>query len=176
MKYVIKSGMLSSAREGKVFAEIKGALWEQKRKVFLGDPGIYFEAYVHSLPASPSKISDVRFKTYIFNDNKGQIVMKAQPDYANDENPDIAGWPVCHAPRVDHANVVIGKIKYLLIMHNSQNYTLIDNRNNTLIQIIHRGISGGWLIEDCGNFTYEIICGLFIFCRYIEQENEFIIL
>lgn len=60
-------------------------------------------------------------------------------------------------------------------MHNSQNYSLINNANSEVLRIMHKGISGGWIVEDTCGFLPEIICGIFIFCRYIEQENEFLI-
>ena len=40
---------------------------------------------------------------------------------------------------------------------------------------MHRGIAGGWTLEDNCGFSPEMLCGIFIFCRYIEQENEFMI-
>ena len=43
----------------------------------------------------------------------------------------------------------------------------------SVMQIFHRGIVGGWNIEAMDNFAPEIICGIFVFCKYIEQENEF---
>ena len=65
--------------------------------------------------------------------------------------------------------------EYLLTMHNSQNYSLINAHNSEVLRIMHKGIAGGWAVEDHSGFTPEIICGIFIFCRYIEQENEFLI-
>ena len=34
---------------------------------------------------------------------------------------------------------------------------------------------GGWLFHDDHGFAPEVLCGIFAFCRYIEQENEFLI-
>ncbi|MBQ4552448.1 MAG: hypothetical protein IJA59_05820 [Clostridia bacterium] len=65
--------------------------------------------------------------------------------------------------------------EYLLTMHNSQNYSLTNNGNSEVLCIKHKGIAGGWTVEDICGFAPEIICGIFIFCRYIEQENEFLI-
>ena len=48
----------------------------------------------------------------------------------------------------------------------NREYLLTDNE---------KGIAGGWIVEDICGFVPEIICGIFIFCRYIEQENEFLI-
>ncbi len=44
----------------------------------------------------------------------------------------------------------------------NREYLLTDNEN----QLVGSAICG---------FVPEIICGIFIFCRYIEQENEFLV-
>ncbi|MDE6995216.1 MAG: hypothetical protein K2P41_12460 [Lachnospiraceae bacterium] len=64
---------------------------------------------------------------------------------------------------------------FLLTMHNSQNYSLKDQNGKTVLQILHRGLIGGWLLETDFPFQAQILSGLFIFCRFIEQENEFLI-
>ena len=60
-------------------------------------------------------------------------------------------------------------------MQNSQNYTLRDRAGYIVVQIMHRGLTGGWNMEVDEDFTPEILSGLFAFCRYIEQENEFLV-
>ena len=76
---------------------------------------------------------------------------------------------------MQNANIVVNGEEYLLTMHNSQNYSLINNANSEVLRIMHNGISKGWIVEDTCGFLPEIICGIFIFCRYIEQENEFLV-
>ena len=39
----------------------------------------------------------------------------------------------------------------------------------------HRGLIGGWTVEDDAGFTPEILCALFTFSRYLEHENEFVV-
>ena len=99
----------------------------------------------------------------------------ARPGYAEGDDPGVVGWPICRMPRVDHANIVVNGEEYLLTMHNSQNYSLLNTRNSEVLRIMHKGIAGGWIVEDICGLVPEIICGIFIFCRYIEQENEFLI-
>jgi len=60
-------------------------------------------------------------------------------------------------------------------MHNSQNYSMKDRSGYVILQIMHRGLMGGWLFHDDHGFAPEVLCGIFAFCRYIEQENEFLI-
>lgn len=64
-------------------------------------------------------------------------------------------------------------IEYRLNMWNSQNYCLGKSAGEEAVRIFHRGLAGGWDIEAADEICPEIICGIFIFCRYIEQENEF---
>ena len=84
-------------------------------------------------------------------------------------------WPICRMPRVDHAAVTIDGKPYALVMHNSQNYGLNDPSGYTVVQIMHRGLCGGWDIDADEAFSPGILCGLFAFCRYMEHENEFMI-
>ena len=61
-------------------------------------------------------------------------------------------------------------------MHNSQNYSLEDLQGNEVLRIMHKGIGGGWDIEEEKGFSAEEILGLFLFSRYIEQKNDFLII
>ncbi|MCI6377313.1 MAG: chromate transporter [Clostridiales bacterium] len=60
-----------------------------------------------------------------------------------------------------------------LVMQSIQNYVLTAQSGRAVVQILHKGLAGGWSIEADDKFPPEIICGIFLFCRYIEQENEF---
>ena len=64
----------------------------------------------------------------------------------------------------------------ILEMHNCQNYSLKNCRGEVILQVMHRGICGGWNLVTNYDFVPEVICGLFLFCRYIEQENELLII
>lgn len=46
-------------------------------------------------------------------------------------------------------------------------------RRREVVHILHRGIMGGWTIEDETGLLPKNLCGLFVFCRYLERENEF---
>jgi len=52
---------------------------------------------------------------------------------------------------------------------------LKDAAGYTVVQIIHRGQCWGWNIDADEVFSPGILCGLFAFCRYMEHEDEFII-
>lgn len=62
-----------------------------------------------------------------------------------------------------------------LIMENSQNYVLVNENGRNLVRIIRLGLTGGWNVSTSGRFRPEMLCGLFALCRYMEQENEMIL-
>ncbi|MDE6589165.1 MAG: hypothetical protein K2K53_02205 [Oscillospiraceae bacterium] len=66
--------------------------------------------------------------------------------------------------------------EYLLVMRNSQNYILSAPNGQAAVQIVHRGLMGGWDIEAGGDLRPEELCGIFVLCRYIEQENELVLI
>ena len=174
MQYTIKSGVLYNETLT-ALAIIKSALLGPQRKIFSIAGELLSTADVRYLDESKASSSDVRNREYILNDNGNQLICSARPGYADGDDPNVVGWPICRMPRVDHANIVVNGEEYFLTMHNSQNYSLINAHNSEVLRIMHKGIAGGWAVEDHSGFTPENICGIFIFCRYIEQENEFLI-
>ena len=164
MKYTIKAGVLYKNESQLALARIKSVLLGPQRKILSIAGELLLTADVRYLDESKASSGDVRNREYLLTDNENQLVGSARPGYADGDDPDVVGWPICRMPGVDHANIVVNGEEYLLTMHNSQNYSLLNTCN-----------SGGWIVEDICGFVPEIICGIFIFCRYIEQENEFLI-
>ena len=78
-------------------------------------------------------------------------------------------------PRVDHARLRWEAREYLLIMQNSRTYGLLSMNGKKLVQIEHQGVTGGWQVETWKDFAPPFLCGLFVFCRYLERENELMI-
>ena len=164
MKYTIKAGVLYKNESQLALARIKSALLGPQRKILSIAGELLLTADVRYLDESKASSGDVRNWEYLLTDNDNQLVGSARPGYADGDDPDVVGWPICRMPGVDHANIVVNGEEYLLTMHNSE-----------VLRIMHKGIAGGWIVEDICGFVPEIICGIFIFCRYIEQENEFLI-
>lgn len=40
--------------------------------------------------------------------------------------------------------------------------------------IVHRGVTGGWDIDAPAAMSAGLVCGLYVFSRYLERENEFL--
>ncbi len=175
MRYMMKAGILTAPENEKKLAQIKSAFLGAKKTISLADSGTQYQTDIHRMDAPPEKCGDVRYRIYTLRNDTGVVLMEAHPGYAKDDDSDAVGWPICRAPRVDHADLRIDGTAYLLVMHNSQNYSLKDQSGASILQIMHRGISGGWIIETSEPFDAQVLCGLFLFCRYIEQENEFIV-
>lgn len=175
MQYTIKAGVLYKHEPQRALARIKSALIGPQRKILSIAGELLLTADVRYLDESKASSGDVRNREYILTDNGNQLIGSARPGYADGDDPNVVGWPICRMPRVDHANIVVNGEEYLLTMHNSQNYSLTNNDNSEVLRIMHKGIVGGWTVEDHCGFAPEILCGIFAFCRYIEQENEFLI-
>lgn len=175
MQYLMKSGELFLADSGKLLIQIKSSFLGVKKTIYKKDSGQSYQTDIMTTDISNGKKGDVRYRTYIMTDSESVVLMEAHPAYAKEDDPDVVGWPICRVPKVDHADILICGTKYLLTMHNSQNYSLKDEQENTKLQIMHCGIAGGWTMDANECFSPEILGGLFIFCRYMEQENEFIV-
>lgn len=163
---------MTNEQSGEILAKIKSTLTGPLKKITLSDSEYHTD--IRRLNSLRECSSDVRFREYIFADHCN-IKMIGKPGYTAEEDPAVVGWPVCRLPRVDHAHIRIGEQEYELNMHNSQNYSMKASSGNVILQIMHRGLMGGWKFHDTHGFAPEILCGIFAFCRYIEEENEFII-
>lgn len=173
MRYVMKAGVLYSQNNRLVY--IKGVLAGSEKKIFSSDGTLLLQTNIRNIDCSSGQKGDVRLRQYILYDTGRNEYAVAHPDYAEGDNPDVVGWPLCRMPKVDHAKFLMNGNEYRLCMRNSQNYCLKKNTGEDVVQIFHGGVMGGWNIEVADEISPEVICGIFIFCRYIEQENEFLI-
>lgn len=173
MEYTMRAGVLYLGETAA--ARIKGTLTGSQREIRAADGSLLLRAEVRVLPADGGDLGDVRLRRYILTDGRGEELALARPDYARGEEPELAGWPICRVPRVDRAQVCIREKEYRLRMENSQNYVLEDGTGGDAARIVHRGLTGGWRIRTEEDFSPGLVCGIFVFCRYIEQENEFLI-
>lgn len=173
MKYTMRAGVLYACETPVM--RIKGAFAGPEKKIISEDGEILLRTIIRSLEAPPEMRGNAHFREYIMLDGNEKEYAAAKPGYAEGEEQAAAGWPVCRMPRVDHAGLLVEDKEYLLIMQNSQNYSLKTLSGESVMQIFHRGLAGGWNIEAADDLAPELICGIFVFCRYLEQENEFLI-
>lgn len=172
MTYLLKSGILYTDC-GVPKARMKHELVGKGKAIFHADGTPAMKTEIRYLGVPDLAPGDVRNREYLLLDPEGTAVAAARPTYAPEEDPLLTGWPLSHIPRIDRAQVLLGGSAYTLFMVCGQRYLMNDNRGRCVLEITHRGLSGGWSIdtEDC--FCAGILCGIFAFCRYLEQENEF---
>lgn len=175
MRYIMKSGMLSSPENGTILAQIKRDFWGARKTILLPAGDTSYQTDISAADAPEERRGDVRFRIYTLKDNDNKVWMEGRPGYAKEDDPDVVGWSLCRAPKVDHADILLHGAAYVLVMNNSQNYSLQDQTGTAVLQIMHKGIAGGWTIQSSEAFPPQVLCGLFLFCRYLEQENEFIV-
>lgn len=171
----MKGGILYREDTRQELARIRKALLGAEKKICDPDGNVALEADIRVLDKSQDVQADVRNKEYVLTDPQGEVLALARPDYAPGDAPEEAGWPLCRLPRVDRAQVAVAGKEYILTMENSQNYLLRNADGHQVLRVLHRGITGGWSLEEELNLSPALLCGLFVFCRYIEQENEFMV-
>lgn len=113
------------------------------------------------------------FRQYVIYDRNGNVYASAEPAYDVGNRPE-AEWPGFRTVGTNQAKLLIGGQEFCLIMQNSQNYYMEDGDGKTVLKVLHRGLAGGWDIESADGISPEMACGIFVFCRYLEQENEFL--
>ena len=175
MQYTMKSGILYRNNAQNAAAQLRSMFIGPIKQIYSSSGELLLETNIRYLDADLPHTGNVRNKEYTLTDREGKVIASAFPQYAEGDDPEWVGWPICRMPRVDRAKLLLHGAEHILIMHNSQNYTMKDLHDADVLRIMHRGLIGGWLLEDRCGFTPEILCGLFTFCRYIEMENEFII-
>lgn len=173
MEYMMKSGNLFL--NDTISVRIKSTFVSSEKKIFAANGELLMRTDICNLEASPNEKGNIRYRQYVMLDGSGKKRAIAKPDYAKEDDPSVAGWPICRMPKVDHAQLFIDRKEFLLTMKNSQNYFLSEKKGKIVVQIMHRGLYGGWDIDTAADFAPEILCGIFVFCRYIEQENEFLV-
>ena len=173
MNYMLKSGHFICPSDPAVRLRIRKTLSGPEKKILSDDDRLYMKTEI--VKSAGSCNGDVRIKEYRLLDPQNRPVAVAHPEYAPNEDPVVNGWPLSHMPKVDHADLSFRNTNYRLFMENSQTYHLLDHDGKKIVSFQHNGLPGGWKISDSTGFSPEILCGFFIFCRYIEQENEFLV-
>lgn len=175
MKYTLRTGSLYQESSAEPLARIKCSTPGPNKKIYLQGDTVVLQADIVIQNGVNVQQGNVQNRRYELTNQDGQKISEARPGYADGENPDQMGWPICRLPKVDHAQLFIHERTLLLIMHSDKEYSIHDEGGVCILTIAHKGISGGWMIQDNFGFTPDVLCGLFAFCRYLEKENEFIV-
>lgn len=172
MIYYLTAGVLCAADEAQPLASIRGCLCGAEKQVFDRDNSLLLRTDIRLLGADAQAVPA---KEYVMYGPDGSELAVAKPRCSTGDDPAAASWPVCRMPRADEAVLTMEGQEYTLVMENVQNYVLTDAKGRCAVRIIHRGMTGGWKLDVSQPLSPSLLCGLFIFCRYLEKENEFVV-
>ena len=175
MNYVLKAGVLYEPQHWQIVARLKSGFIGSEKKVLSADGTLLLSTSIQNPDVSSGEMNTMPFRKYIMRDDADNVCASARPVYAEGDDPTKVGWPICRMPKVDRAELFLDGQKYTVTMHSFQSYTVKEASGKTVVRVLHKGLAGGWEIEAKDAFEPQIICGIFSFCRYIEQENEFLI-
>lgn len=168
MKYLIRAGKLFSIENGKAslsLASIQSPFYSVRRTILSaeGQAALFTDIRVHSRSGKKAR------NQYIITDLQRHVVLSGKPECSADDNPD-------HVPRTDRVQLEINQSICSLQMLNSQNYRLENAHGQKVVEIIHNGIDGGWTVEADPSMSPELLLGIFIFSRYLDKENKFVVI
>lgn len=173
MIYYLTAGVLCAADETQPLARIRGCLCGAEKQVFDRENSLLLRTDIRLLYPDAQAVPT---KEYVMYSPDGSELAVARPRCSTGDDPSAASWPVCRMPRADEAVLTMEGREYTLVMENVQNYVLTDAQGRCAVRIIHRGMTGGWKLDVSQPLSPPLLCGLFIFCRYLEKENEFVVI
>lgn len=151
-----------------------GAACAARRRRSPGADGApLYTSEIKLLDAPAGHSGEVTYHKYALTAANGSCI-EASPAYNPEFDPAADGWPLCRLPRADRAMLALGSALYTLIMQNTQNYVLQNAADAVVARIVHRGVTGGWDIDAPSTMSAGLVCGLYVFSRYLERENEFL--
>ena len=107
MEYIMKSGNLFL--NDTLLVRIKSTFAGSEKKIFAADGELLMLTDICNLKAPLNERGNIRYRQYAMLDRNGKECAVAKPDYAESDDPAVVGWPICRMPRVDHAQICIGK-------------------------------------------------------------------
>ena len=108
----------------------------------------------------------------LYDRDQKRALARVKREFAGSERKILSAYRM---PKVDHAHLRMDGREFKLAMKGGAGYTLSELSGKEVLRILHRGITGGWDIDAADRLRPETICGLFVFCRYMERENEIVI-
>ncbi len=165
MKYIVQAGSLyqiDNGRPGTKLACIKSPYYPVQKTILSPDGRVKLYADIQASGSS----GKIRERCYTLKDPLNQVILRGTPGSAS--------HITINTPRIDHVKIDTKHKAYVLTMKSSQECRLVDEDNWKVAEILHNGTEGGWKIEAEPLFTPYVLMGLYIFCRYLDKENEFI--
>lgn len=173
MNYRLLSGVLYGGKDGVPLAKIHGSVCGPEKEITAADGKRLYTSEIRLLDAPAGRTGEVSYHKYALTAADGSCI-EASPAYNPDFDAAADGWPLCRLPRTDRAMLALGTALYTLVMQNTQNYILQNAAGAVVASIVHRGVTGGWDINAPASMSAGLVCGLYVFSRYLERENEFL--
>lgn len=168
MKYLIRAGELFSIENGKAslsLASIQSPFYSVRHTILSAEGQTVFFTDIRTDSRGGGKAGN----QYLITDLQRHIVLSGKPECSADGIPG-------HVPRVDRVQLKMNQSVGSLRMLNSQNYCLEDAHGQRAVEIIHNGIDGGWTLEADASVSPALLLGIFIFSRYLDKENKFVVI
>ncbi|HJC00929.1 MAG TPA: hypothetical protein H9764_10800 [Candidatus Flavonifractor merdavium] len=175
MIYELKTGVLRREEGGESLARIKGGLGGPARQILTPGGTVLLRTDILRLEAPRGREGDLRYTRYRMYGADGGVYAEGAPGYAPEEDPERVGWPVCRMPRADRIALTAGEARYTLYMDSGSLYRMEEEGAGCRMRMVHRGVAGGWRLECEPALPACFLCGLFVFCRYLEGENQFLV-
>lgn len=170
MNYYIHFGKLYLRKKNQqeiCLCYIKGPFYSTNKTIISSKDNSILKAEIEQ----KQKDGKLDSRKYLLKDEADHIIAEGHPEYAEGADP----WPVSHAPRVNRLHINMQDSTYELKMLNSQNFVMKDQKDCSVMEIIHNDIGGGWNTVIYKDFDSCIVMGMFVFCRFLDKENEFMV-
>lgn len=170
----IKSGILYG-EDGSVLARMEGSFCTRVKHILSPEGKLLLLTDVCPESGGDRKGNVPAGHRYVMKTAAGELCAQAWPDYTPWESDGTGSPPLNRMPKITHARMVMNRRNYMLIMQSSRTYGLVSAAGKKTAQIDHCGIAGGWNINAWEDYLPAVLCGLFAFCRYLERENELMV-
>lgn len=170
MKYYLVLGTMYSDNDNTKLIHIKSSFFSSKKQIIASDGTLQLQTNILNF------VPDVRSHEYVLTDMHENRIAIATPDYAKQENPDTHKYPINRAPLVDHAKLLICNKEFNLVRMCVNCYEVYDLSSQAVVKIYRSKATWKWLIDAEAEFVPAVLCGIFVFCKYLEKENELIVI
>jgi hypothetical protein len=174
MKYQIRAGSLYAIVNGRTaekLAFIQSPFYTEKQTILSPDGSVKLIAQVRT-DGKPG----IQGKEYVIIDEQEQTIVTGKPECSNEENAGVDSEIISSMSRMDTVRLEMDHSVYYLRMRNSQNYCLEDTSGQKKLEIIHNGIAGGWTVETEDAIEPLMVMAIFLFSRYLDKENEYVVI
>lgn len=79
-------------------------------------------------------------------------------------------------PEIDNLSLKVNENSYEIVRIGYPKYEIRDSLGDSVLELRYSLIARQWSVYTDNHFTAPIICGIILFCQYLEFENDVIVL